>query len=122
MKLFCILLLTTFVLGCGGYGSSSNNPGMGGGATTISQLVPNTSTHGDPAFTLTVNGTGFTSSSVVYWNGQTRPTTFVMANQLTAQISAADVANPATVPVYVRTTGGIYGGGTNSNTMNFTVN
>ena len=121
MKLFCILLLTTFVLGCGGYGSS-NNPGMGGGASNISQLVPNMSTHGDPAFTLTVNGTGFTSSSVVYWNGTSRPTTFVMANQLTAQISAADVANAATVPVYVRTTGGIYGGGTNSNTMNFTVN
>lgn len=122
MKLFCIVLLTAFVLGCGGYGSS-NNPGMGGGgASSISQLVPNMSTHGDPAFTLTVNGTGFTSSSVVYWNGQTRPTTFVMANQLTAQISAADVANPATVPVHVRTSGGIYGGGTNSNTMNFTVN
>ncbi|SRR3989442_707107 len=121
MKLFCILLLTSFVLGCGGYGSS-NNPGMGGGASSISQLVPNTATHGDPAFTLTVNGTGFASSSVVYWNGQTRSTTFVMANQLTASISAADIANAATVPVYVRTTGGIYGGGTNSNTVNFTVN
>ena len=121
MKLFCILLLMTFALGCGGYGSS-NNPGMGGGATNISALVPNMATHGDPAFTLTVNGTGFTSSSVVYWNGKTRPTTFVMANQLTASISAADIASAATVPVYVRTTGGIYGGGTNSNTMSFTVN
>jgi hypothetical protein len=122
MKLFCILLLTTFALGCGGYGSSTNNSGMGTGSSSISQLVPNMSTHGDPAFTLTVNGTGFTANSVVYWNGQIRPTTFVMANQLTAQISAADVANAATVPVYVRTTGGIYGGGTNTNTMNFTVN
>lgn len=122
MKIFCILLLTTFALGCGGYGSSNKTPGMGGGASSISQLVPNMSTHGDPGFTLTVNGTGFTASSVVYWNGNTRPTTFVMANQLTAQITAADVANAATVPVYVRTTGGIYGGGTNTNTMNFMVN
>ena len=122
MKLFCILLITTFVLGCGGYGSNNNPMMSGGGASNISQLVPNMSTHGDPAFTLTVNGTGFTSNSVVYWSGATRPTTFVMANQLTAQISAADIANPATVPVYVRTTGGIYGGGTNSNTVNFTVN
>ena len=121
MKLFCILLLTAFALGCGGYGSS-NNPGMGGGASSITQLVPNTATHGDPGFTLTVNGTGFTSNSVIFWNGQTRPTTFVMANQLTAQISGNDIANAATVPVYVRTTGGIYGNGTNSNTMNFTVN
>ena len=121
MKVFCILLLTTFVLGCGGYGSS-NNPGMGGASSNVSQLVPNMATHGDPGFTLTVNGTGFTSTSVVFWNGATRTTTFVMANQLTAQISAADIANAATVPVYVRTTGGIYGGGTNSNTMNFTVN
>jgi hypothetical protein len=85
-------------------------------------LVPNTATHGDPAFTLTVNGTGFTAGSVVYWNGKTRSTTLVMANQLTASISAADIASAATVPVYVRTAGGIYGGGTNSNTVNFTVN
>jgi hypothetical protein len=121
MKILCILLLTAFALGCGGYGSS-NNPGMGGGASSITQLVPNTATHGDPGFTLTVNGSGFTSNSAIFWNGQSRATTFVTANQLTAPISDSDIASAATVPVYVRTTGGIYGGGTNSNTVNFTVN
>ena len=42
-------------------------------------------------------------------------------NQLMAQITAADIANPATIPVYVLTTGGAYGGGVKSNTMDFTV-
>ncbi len=95
---------------------------IGGGSSSISALVPNNATAGDPAFTLTVNGSGFTSSSIVYWNAATRPTTFAMANQLTAQISASDIATAGTVQVYVRTSGGIYGGGTNSNVVNFTVN
>jgi len=89
---------------------------MGGGSSSISQLVPNSATAGDPAFTLTVNGSGFTSSSVVYWNAATRPTTFVTANQLTAQISASDIATAGTIPVYVRSNG------QNSNTVNFMVN
>lgn len=120
MKISCVLLLALFITGCGGYGT---NTSMGGGAAPhIDALVPNNATAGDPAFTLTVNGSGFTSSSIVYWNAATRPTTSAMANQLTAQISASDIATAGTVQVYVRTSGGIYGGGTNSNVVNFTVN
>jgi Mn2+/Fe2+ NRAMP family transporter len=123
MKISCVLLLALFILGCGGYGNN-NSMSSGGGttATHIDALVPNTSTAGSAAFMLTVNGSGFTSSSVVYWNGATRSTMFATAKQVSAQISASDIATAGIVQVYVRTTGGIYGGGTNSNTVNFTVN
>jgi hypothetical protein len=120
MKISCVLLLALFITGCGGYGTNTSKGG--GAAPHIDALVPNNATAGDPAFTLTVNGSGFTSSSIVYWSAATRPTTFAMANQLTAQISASDIATAGTVQVYVRTSGGIYGGGTNSNVVNFTVN
>jgi IPT/TIG domain len=121
MKATCVLLLTLFVLGCGG-GYGSGGGGGGGGALHIDTLVPNLATAGGPAFTLTVNGTGFTANSVVYWNTTTRTTHFVMANQVTADIPASDIANAGSASVYVRTTGGVYGGGANSNSVPFTIN
>jgi hypothetical protein len=62
-------------------------------APSIATLSPAAVAAGAAAFTLTVNGTGFTSSSVVLWNGAPRPTTFVSATQLRAAIGAADVAS-----------------------------
>jgi trimeric autotransporter adhesin len=119
-----LLLLTILTVGCG-YGSHYNamtSGGSGMGSPNIQTLMPNSMASGGSGFMLTVNGGGFIASSVVYWNASPRPTTFMTANQLTAQISATDIANPATVGVYIRTTGGAYGMGVNSNTMNFTVN
>src|SRR5437773_5073634 len=40
-------------------------------------LIPDAVAPGGAAFTLTVNGTGFVSGSVVNWNGSARTTTFV---------------------------------------------
>lgn len=62
------------------------------GKPTILALTPSTVNQGIGAFTLTVGGYGFVASSVVRWNGDDRPTTFVSATQLTAEIAAADVA------------------------------
>jgi hypothetical protein len=122
IKVAYVVLLTVFALGCGGYGSG-NGGGMGGSASNISALVPNSTTAGDPAFTLTVNGSGFTNSAVVFWNGESRTTHFVTAGQITADISAADVASAGMVSVHVHTPGGIYNNnGFNSNSMSFTVN
>ncbi len=47
-------------------------------------LVPETRAPGARGFMLTVNGCGFSVSSVVEWNGHPRPTVFVSASQLTA--------------------------------------
>lgn len=55
------------------------------------------------AFTLTLNGTGFTSNSVVRWNGSNRTTTFVSATQLTASIPATDITSAGSATITVAT-------------------
>ena len=99
---------------------------MAAGAPQIAApLVPNMATAGSPAFTLTVNGSGFVGRSVVYMGSAAHTTTFVTSGQLTAAIAAADVATAGAVSVYVKNPGGtgIYNNqpGQTSNTVSFTV-
>jgi hypothetical protein len=68
-------------------------------------LAPGSALPGGPAFTLTVNGTGFLSGATVDWNGSGRSTKFVSSSQLTAQISAADIAKTGTASVTVQNPG-----------------
>lgn len=69
---------------------------------TITSLSPNTKIAGSTAFTLTVNGTNFNATeSKIRWNGADKTTTFVNETQLTAQITAADVASVGTANVTV---------------------
>src|SRR5207244_1182721 len=69
---------------------------------TSTGLTPTSATAGGPAFTLTVTGTNLVTSSVVRWNGADRATTYVSATQLSAAISAADIAaaGAATGPIF----------------------
>ena len=90
-----------------------NNP-----APTATSLSPSSATAGGAAFSLTVNGTGFVSTSVVKFNGAARTTTFVNATQLTAAITAADIATAGTATVNV--TNPAPGGGTSAN-LSFTI-
>lgn len=69
-------------------------------------ISPSAVAPGSAAFTLTVQGNNFRTGSVVRWNGGDRVTTFVNSSSLTAQITAADVANAGTARVTVFTTGG----------------
>jgi subtilisin family serine protease len=73
---------------------------------------------GSPSITLTLLGSRFKASSVVAWGGSPRPTTFVSTTQLTATISAADLASAGVIPVTVVTPAP--GGGT-SGALTFTV-
>src|SRR5258708_2160919 len=73
-------------------------------------LVPEAATPGGAGFTLTVNGTGFVSSSVVHWNGAPRSTHFVNTARLTANIPATDIVKASTAGINVVTPGP--GGGT----------
>ncbi len=84
----------------------------------IASLAPASAVQNSGAFTLTVNGTNFISGSEVRWNGTARPTTFVSSTQLTASISATDLASTGTVSVTV--TNPAPGGGT-SPASNFTI-
>ena len=116
MSRICLGLLLALVLattGCGGYGS--NKMGGNGGAPSIMNLSPNMKTSNDPAFVLTVNGSGFGTDSVVYWNGTALPTSYGNGTSVTANVSAVDIMNAGMFPVYVRS------GGKNSNMINFTV-
>jgi hypothetical protein len=111
IRLCLLLTLALFTAGCG-YGSHY----MGGnGAPAITSLSPTMANTGDPAFTLTVNGSGFGTDAVVYWNGTALPSAYGTTVRVTATVSAADVMNAGTFPVYVRS------GGKNSNMMNFIV-
>ena len=89
------------------------NPAPGGGTSSPVQftasnpapaavsLSPATIPAGSSAFTLTVDGTGFVSTSTVQWNGRDRATSYVNATQLTASIEAADVATEGMASVHV---------------------
>src|SRR5207247_11439657 len=87
-------------------------------APVASSLSPTHSPAGSAAFTLTVNGSCFVTSSAVQWNGALRPTTFSSATQLRASITASDLASSGTVPITVQTP--TPGGGT-SNALAFTI-
>lgn len=92
--------------------------GNGNPLPSISSLSPTGTTAGSGAFTLTVTGANFVSGATVNFNGTARTTTFGSATQLTAAISAADVATVGTPAVSV--TNPTPGGGT-SNSINFNI-
>ena len=75
-------------------------------APSISSMSPLVVTAGHSAFTLTVNGTNFISGTAVQWNGSARSTTVVSGTQLTATITAADVASVGTAQVTAASSSG----------------
>jgi len=86
---------------------------------TTTSISPSSATAGDPGFTLTVNGTNFSSTlSTVTWNGANRTTSFVNSTQLTATIPATDISTAGSASVGVTTTGAA----SVSNTQPFIIN
>src|ERR1700722_13094132 len=90
----CCLAATISVglTSCGG-GSSSSGSGSGNppSAPTITSITPASVIAGSSPATLTVNGTGFVSTSVVQVNGASESTTFVSNVKLTAVIPASQI-------------------------------
>lgn len=105
------MALVAVTAACGGY---NNNMG-GAGAPVLMTLAPNMTPAGGTTFTLTVNGSGFGTDSMVYWNGTPQVSSYASGGMVTAQITAADIMAAGMVPVYVRTAG------KNSNIVDFTV-
>ena len=87
-------------------------------APAISSLSPAFVSASSAAFTLSVNGTGFTANSTVNWGATALTTTYVSAIKLTAAVTAAEIASAGTSPVTVVTPAP--GGGT-SNTLTFEI-
>lgn len=111
------------------------NPAPGGGTSgtltftinappnpvpTVSALSPSSVAAEGPAFTLTVTGTQFISTSQVFWNGSPVSTTYVSSTSLTAQIPAQNLAMNVAGMAFIAVQNPAPGGGT-SNTLSFTI-
>ena len=94
--------------------AAANNP-----VPTLTAFQPSSASAGGAAFTLTVTGTNFISTSAVHWNGVALTTTFGSATQLTAAVPASDIATAGTASVTVFNP--TPGGGT-STSLTFTIN
>jgi len=81
----------------------------------VGGLQPSTKLAGSGAFTLTVLGANFSSTSRVQWNGQDRPTNFFSPTTLEAAISSADISQAGTAEVTVAE------GENTSNAVNFSI-
>lgn len=126
MKDFRALLMlscaATLLTSCGGGGNSTSQQSTTSTPTPtatpnpmpqIAAISPNSSEQGDPAFTLSVVGSNFISSSVVNWNGTAiAPTTVVNSSLLTIDVPASTVAAPG--PDSVTVVNPSPGGGTSS--------
>jgi outer membrane protein assembly factor BamB len=88
-------------------------------APVVTSLSPNSAFVGSGGFTLMVNGSNFTQTSVVQWNGSARATTFVSSTQLSASIDASDVS--AVVNVAVTVTADATPGSMSSSPASFTI-
>ncbi len=67
----------------------------------IRSITPNSTIAGGNQFLLTVSGSNFHRDSLVSWNGSFRVTSFLSSHQLAATITAADIAAPGSVLVFV---------------------
>ncbi len=86
-------------------GSATSSPAQFTIAPGITSLNPNSATAGGGAFTLTVNGSGFSQGATIRWNGSALATVFVSGSQLTAAIAANLIASAGTVNVTVNSGG-----------------
>jgi hypothetical protein len=84
----------------------------------LGTLLPAFTSAGNKSFALTVNGSGFTADSVVFWGKTALATQFVNANQLVTQIATSDIAAAGTIPISVQTPAP---GGAVSNALQFEI-
>jgi hypothetical protein len=103
-----VFLLTTSLVG-----AVTSNP-----LPHVSLVTPGGAPQGSSDVFLTINGQGFTESSVVSWNGAPLQTTYVGKTVLNADIPASDLATSGTASITVNTPAP--GGGV-SNVIHFTI-
>jgi PKD repeat protein len=73
-----------------------NNPGP-----VLSSISPSSIIAGSPEFTLTLNGDNFISTSIVSFNNQQYPVTFISKNQIKSTIPASAITASGIYPVKV---------------------
>jgi IPT/TIG domain-containing protein/WD40 repeat protein len=94
-------------------------PGAAQSSTpAIANLQPTTLPANSAGFDLIVNGSGFTTNSVVQWNGAAIPTTFISSTQLRGAVTATRLTAAAQILISVSNGSGA---ASLSNTANFTI-
>ncbi len=99
LLLACALGSVFWLAGCQSYNTNLGAPSAQ--ASQLNLMTPAAKTVGGPAFTLTISGLGFVGGSVVQWNGSDRPSEVVSFSEITASISAADIATAGTIQIRV---------------------
>ncbi len=84
--------------------------------SSLTSLSPAYTSAAGSQFTLTVNGSNFTSGSTVYWGSTALTTTLVSSTKVTATVPATDIASPGIVSITVQTQGA-----STSNTLQFEI-
>ena len=87
----CFLFLPLLLAGCGGF--------KGVVTPTLSSITPSTVAAGSAGFTLTATGTNYVSGTKILWDGTVLPTTVTSSTQLTASITAAQIATAGTITI-----------------------
>jgi hypothetical protein len=67
---------------------------------TLTSISPSAAVAGGGNFTLTLNGTGFTSGTLVFVNNLFRASTFVNANKITVAMTTTDLATPGGFQIF----------------------
>jgi sugar lactone lactonase YvrE len=114
--ILCFSASLILITGCGSSAPPAPTPNP---VPAVTSLSPPSVTAGAAGQTLTINGTGFLSSSTVTYNGAAHTAIFVSATQLTISLTVSDQAIVGSFPVVV--TNPSPGGGA-SNSSTFTVN
>jgi Tol biopolymer transport system component len=105
----------------GGYSNSVNFTvkAVTSPVPTITSIQPTAASAAGSGFTVTVTGTNFVPTSVVTWNGNNSPTTFVTNDEIRGTIYNTDVQTPGVANIAVINPPP---GGGLSNTVTFPVN
>jgi outer membrane protein assembly factor BamB len=94
-------LLALVVVGCGGGNSGSPSTPPPPPSITLTTLAPDTAVAGSGDLIVTATGSGYTTSSIMKWNGVALTTNYVSATSLTATVTAADLTAPESFAVTV---------------------
>jgi hypothetical protein len=111
---FCLASGGNSVVGVGGQGIIVQ---LTPGTPTIAALSPDSAVPNGSAFTLTVCGSGFAEGATVFWNGSTRPTTFISDSQIACAIPASDIAAGSELSTVVINVQNPSGAGSNPSTF-----
>jgi trimeric autotransporter adhesin len=97
--LFPVLGVITALTGCGGSSNSGGTTQTTTPAPTVTSVSPSKLAAGSASITLIVNGTGFTSSTVIDVNAVAEGTTYVNGTQVTAAVPSGQLASGAVLSV-----------------------